>query len=92
MDWTVEDATATITVTLEIVESVGTLSDAMDSLTAVTAIGEYIWVIHPIMDATLGSIDDNIVAVLPQVFDIFMDHTDADAATYTMSIQFIKGC
>ena len=92
MDWTVEADTATITVTFEIVEPIGGLSEAMDSMTAVTAIGEYIWVIHPVMDATLAGVDDNIVFVLPQMFDIFMNHSDADAATYTMSIQFIKSC
>ena len=64
VDVTAEVDTATLTVTMDIVEASGGATVQIDGFTAITATGEYVWIIHPVLDATL--ITDLIIFILPR--------------------------
>ncbi len=90
---TVDGASAIVTITLQIVE-VGTngVTDDIASFTeTINAVEEKLFRIGTTTAAT-GVIDEIMQFVLPQRFNILLNHTDADAITYSASIHFVDDC
>ena len=91
-DATVDGASAAVTVTIEIVELGGGATVAMNSFTeTINAVEEKVLQIGTATVAAEG-VDEIMTRTLPYRFNVFLDHADADAITYSASIQFLKHC
>lgn len=90
IDVTVDGAAASITPTVEIKDSVGGLYDVIMSMTAVAAVGTFVYVIYPsTLTAAANGITQILQNPLPRTWRVTMTAADADSITYSISAAYI---
>lgn len=90
IDVTVDGAAASITPTVEVKDSVGGLYDIIMSMTAVAAVGTFVYVIYPgTLTAAANGITQILQNPLPRTWRVTMTAADADSITYSISAAYI---
>lgn len=90
IDVTADPGTASVTPTVEIKDSVGALYDVIMSMTAVAAVGTFVYVIYPsTLTAAANGITQILQNPLPRTWRVTMTAADAESLTYSISAAYI---
>lgn len=90
IDVTSVSDTPTITMTVEIKDSIGNTYNIILTAVGITATGRFVFVIYPsTLTAAAGGITQVVQNPLPRTWRINMVHTDSDSITYSVDAAMI---
>lgn len=87
---TAASGTGGLQVIIQMKDALGTVYKSLNTApTAVTAIGQYVYMLYPAITSTNGAIEQVIPQILPQTFRVQIVHGDSSSYTYSMHYQMI---